>query len=767
MEGSWGSGQLCKSQVEIRLIEHVQKFRASTGVVELNKSSLSVLKVKLVDDTNCKCTEVRLMRPSLEIFLMVRGFLRVSSQPIFYLQLRPSTQDIEGYYINIEVDTRDYKEGQLVEFLAVGDLSLDPRQRWHLVEIDIQGNELILGSIYQDKIGIWQFNSVNLVPLEENKKISPDLFFIGGPVKSGTTWVQLLLNFHPDFVSIGENGLFSFPNSALLSAVMTASNLPYFATAVPKTAPFKMRSFMAYAGQAERILDQIANLSNAKGIADRNPSYQNYSSVILDALQQSRYIQLVRNPLDVIISRFYHEKNIYINSPSLSQLPDDSDLREHILNYDSATAAFGSMFSNTRLFDWALDQALVGFHQLSVLQNSKKTHIVFYEDLISDFADTALKLFNFCGLEVDDFFLEQARLRLSFSQLSGGRAPGNNDNSSFYRNGQSNAYPMHLTEDQINYAKKRILNQNSFYEKYFDSNVDTVSTVKCDLNLYKTDHSIEPSINSFDMNLLIDQFLSLKMKWPLIRTPNETLVYNESIKVPSVDNLSRIMGNAVYESIDYRKYFLQSGYNDLKSMLNIAEIYGFNVSIQSKVLDWGVGCARMARHIPVAVRNSFYGIDVDPVNIGWCKDNMPFGTYLTVKPFENTVFDRGYFDLIYSHSVLTHLSENDQDLWLRELSRISRGLMIFSVGGLYSNAQSSSWIRDPSLMEMWLKKGIVVSPKNNDDITDVCPPGYYRDVAHTPDYIKKHWSKFVDVIDILPGAFGNVHDAVVCRPIQP
>lgn len=40
---------------------------------------------------------------------------------------------------------------------------------------------------------------------------------------------------------------------------------------------------------------------------------------------------------------------------------------------------------------------------------------------------------------------------------------------------------------------------------------------------------------------------------------------------------------------------------------------------------------------------------------------------------------------------------------------------------------------------------------------------YYRSTFHTHDYIRSEWSKYFDIITIIPGYIGNNQDLVVMR----
>jgi SAM-dependent methyltransferase len=258
--------------------------------------------------------------------------------------------------------------------------------------------------------------------------------------------------------------------------------------------------------------------------------------------------------------------------------------------------------------------------------------------------------------------------------------------------------------------------------------------------------------------------LSLKQSWPLSSTAfSHRITANLSAPVPPLTSRARIQGAKCVKDFPEDHHFLNSGVSDLRAVYNIAGVFGVDLDQPISVLDFGVGCARMARHLSPTAKAGFTGVDVDTVNIAWCAQNMDFGRYEAILPGSTIPAADRQFDLIYSHSVFTHLSPGEQNHWLQELGRVSKGLIILSVHGLYSSFRIAAWSREPKVLANWLKTGFVDAGVPNPDINDVVDAEYYRDVAHTPAYIREHWSKFVDVVEIIPGGFGNVHDAVVLR----
>jgi hypothetical protein len=194
--------------------------------------------------------------------------------------------------------------------------------------------------------------------------------------------------------------------------------------------------------------------------------------------------------------------------------------------------------------------------------------------------------------------------------------------------------------------------------------------------------------------------------------------------------------------------------------MNLLELYGYT---NGRVVDWGVGCGRLIRALPDDLTANCYGFDIDPVNIAWCNCSIPYGTYRTLEPFGKFPVEYKTISVLYSYSVMTHLCDVAQFHWLKEVNRVLNGIAVISVHGLYSASVVASWNTLPEYVNEFLHRGIVESGVNNEDVSDIAPDLYYQDVAHTPEYIYRTWSKYINVIDIVPGGFGNHHDAVICK----
>ena len=104
----------------------------------------------------------------------------------------------------------------------------------------------------------------------------------------------------------------------------------------------------------------------------------------------------------------------------------------------------------------------------------------------------------------------------------------------------------------------------------------------------------------------------------------------------------------------------------------------------SKVLDFGVGCGRTARHFfRYSNQIELHGCDVDKRAIDWMSGNLNFVRSKVSNTFPPLDYSPNYFDCVYSISVFSHLNQSSFIQWLNEMHRCLRvgGKLIFTYHG--------------------------------------------------------------------------------------
>lgn len=106
----------------------------------------------------------------------------------------------------------------------------------------------------------------------------------------------------------------------------------------------------------------------------------------------------------------------------------------------------------------------------------------------------------------------------------------------------------------------------------------------------------------------------------------------------------------------------------------------------TRVLEWGCGPGRVIRHMPGLLADldpAVTGSDYNPGSVTWCAANLP-GIRFTVNDLMPPLpYPDDAFEVVYSISVFTHLSEEAQLAWAAELRRVLApgGVLICSTHG--------------------------------------------------------------------------------------
>jgi SAM-dependent methyltransferase len=123
-----------------------------------------------------------------------------------------------------------------------------------------------------------------------------------------------------------------------------------------------------------------------------------------------------------------------------------------------------------------------------------------------------------------------------------------------------------------------------------------------------------------------------------------------------------------------RAWFSERGRADAAMFRDLAARHGCDLAAGADVLDFGCGAGRIARWLaPQVIEGGgrFHGSDLNRRLVAWCAANLPGQYALNGLQPPLALGDRS-LDLVYAHSVLTHLAEPTARAWLAELSRVLR-----------------------------------------------------------------------------------------------
>jgi SAM-dependent methyltransferase len=225
--------------------------------------------------------------------------------------------------------------------------------------------------------------------------------------------------------------------------------------------------------------------------------------------------------------------------------------------------------------------------------------------------------------------------------------------------------------------------------------------------------------------------------------------------LPDGEQMHRVSGNK------NPHVFRLAGYTAWRLFDRLLERhFGRGLTTYPRVMDWGVGCGRLARHFANISSVQVTGVDVDADNVAWCKEALPFLHSAAVPLHPPTELRTATFDLVLGISVLTHLRPPEQLEWLAELHRVTKpgGVLLLTTLG----QSAFGWLRpDEATIGNWLTDGIRFGHHNDQLDGQIAEKGYYTDTYLHPRSVVAAWSKWFEVVAVERGYLFGHQDVVV------
>jgi SAM-dependent methyltransferase len=164
-----------------------------------------------------------------------------------------------------------------------------------------------------------------------------------------------------------------------------------------------------------------------------------------------------------------------------------------------------------------------------------------------------------------------------------------------------------------------------------------------------------------------------------------------------------------------------------------------------RVLDFGCGAGRTLRQFAhEAGAGHFWGCDIDEASIAWLDTHLspPFAVFVNGQqpPLPR---DDASFDLIYAVSVFSHMARG-WSAWLLELRRVltDDGLLVVTFMG----EGQARWLTGKA----WDEKRTGMAVYGADNPLDDGGPM----VLHSPWWIREHWGRAFEILELVPYGFG-------------
>ena len=194
-----------------------------------------------------------------------------------------------------------------------------------------------------------------------------------------------------------------------------------------------------------------------------------------------------------------------------------------------------------------------------------------------------------------------------------------------------------------------------------------------------------------------------------------------------------------------------------------------------KILDFGVGCGRTARHFYYDFEKlDMYGCDVDSSCINFLYREVPFLVPMLSPNKPPLAYDSSFFDVIYSVSVFSHFDKAAFNEWLIELARILKpgGRLIFTTHGLlaFNSSKKKNFsgmaIEEKNfsgLLNDFANKGFAWAPQETSSM-DIDIKQYGISFV-SEDYYHKQLPKNLKLVSYLEGEISGWQDMVIIERI--
>jgi Sulfotransferase domain len=268
--------------------------------------------------------------------------------------------------------------------------------------------------------------------------LEKQIFFVGGAEKSGTSWLQRLLNLHPQVSCDGESHFLDSLFPLIKKALEEHNQILLDKTKNPllqgseETHPIFEFGDLRYivASAISMILLKQAHGKSPQAVGEKTPSNARAFGALAELFPGTKCIHIVRDPRDVGVSFWHHARR---NVPV--------EARPHMVTKSDFVRQCAGVWTE-----------VVGLGVRFGERHPDRYFELRYEDLVERTAPTLAGIFRFLGVDDSLAVAEGCARGASFEKLSGGRARGQENPGSFFRKGVVGDWRNHLDAETNDYV---------------------------------------------------------------------------------------------------------------------------------------------------------------------------------------------------------------------------------------------------------------------------------------------------------------------------
>jgi hypothetical protein len=259
--------------------------------------------------------------------------------------------------------------------------------------------------------------------------MQPKLFFVIGVPKSGTTWLQLLLNAHPNICCHPE-GLFQ-RFAQLLTVACRKYNggllgrSKWFGSGFPQMQEAEFFELLRFFIE-QRMRRYAPETKALKWIGEKDPDHASHVNLMMSNLfPDASYIHIIRDGRDQAVSAWWHYQR-------------DEGIRRKMARHSWE--------------QWALEEGkrwstLIRSVRAARAATKVSYHEVLYERLLEEPATILKQVFDFLDVEATAGIISACLQEGRFDKLSGGRQRGDENRNSFFRKGEHGDWRNHMSAE--------------------------------------------------------------------------------------------------------------------------------------------------------------------------------------------------------------------------------------------------------------------------------------------------------------------------------
>lgn len=235
------------------------------------------------------------------------------------------------------------------------------------------------------------------------------------------------------------------------------------------------------------------------------------------------------------------------------------------------------------------------------------------------------------------------------------------------------------------------------------------------------------------------------------------LTVAERLVPPSDDGLPlppALMRDKVVKGVFQPAKFLREGQAVARAITSFLAANGVPVTAGERVFEWGCGCGRVVRHLR-KLGLVIEGSDVDAELVEWCRAHIDPAAFLVNGYLPPLSAPNNSYDLVYSISVFTHITQEAADAWIRELARIAKpgGRIVISLlPGKGGQGVTEEDRPDLGIKRDWLGKDGA--------------PEVYLNTFHDTHWVQERWRDVVRLQAVQELAIRGRQNLLLFRPVK-